>query len=126
MSRQSSFLTSVWLFVFSQTWDTVDLLRLIHSWNAEKGGLLLHIAFDQSQERPIFCLSWPSLGDQQSNLLLEDRVDLSSQLPDPFAFLRERIKVGASSADPKSPYLLARISPISRTRQAKRPPAARP
>src|SRR2546427_6193174 len=78
-------------------------VRLIHSWNAEKGGLLLHIAFDQSQERPIFCLSWPSLGDQQSNLLLEDRVDLSSQLPDPFAFLRERIKVGSKLCRPEEP-----------------------
>src|SRR2546427_11449384 len=112
MSRQSSFLTSVWLFVFSRTWDTVDVCGSFTVRMQRKGGLLLHIAFDQRQERPIFCLSWPSLADQQSNLLLEDRVDLSSQRPDPFAFLRERIKVGSKLCRPEEPpYLLARISP---------------
>src|SRR5207245_7701421 len=102
-------------------------VRLIHSWNAEKGGLLLHIAFDQSQERPIFCLSWPSLGDQQSNLLLEDRVDLYSQLPDPFAFLRERIKVGSRLCRPEEPIpACTNLSPFLEPGKPKRPPAARP
>src|SRR2546422_1482914 len=127
MSRQSSFLTSVWLFVFSRTWDTVDVCGSFTVRMQRKGGLLLHIAFDQRQERPIFCLSWPSLADQQSNLLLEDRVDLSSQLPDPFAFLRERIKVGSKLCRPEEPIpACTNLSPFLEPGKPKRPPAARP
>src|SRR2546426_2589268 len=93
----------------------------------ERGTPAAHSFRYQSQERPIFCLSWPSLGDQQSNLLLEDRVDLSSQLPDPFAFLRERIKVGSKlCATRRAHTCLHESLPISRTRQAKKPPVARP